>query len=45
MQASEDEDKPEGLNYAHIDCDGDGRMTCKRFEVQGFPTLKYLSKG
>jgi len=44
-EASESEDKPEGLNYAHIDCDGDGRMTCSRFDVKGFPTLLYLSKG
>ena len=45
MQASESDAKPEELNYAKMDCTEDGKATCKRFGVEGFPTLKYLSKG
>ena len=45
MQASESDKKPEELSYAKMDCTEGGVATCKRFGVEGFPTLKYLSKG
>lgn len=32
------------VNIAEIDCDV-GTSTCERFDVNGFPTIKFISKG
>lgn len=32
------------IHLIQVDCDGEGKATCRKFEVQGYPTLKTYKK-
>lgn len=33
------------IHLIQVDCDGEGKATCRQFKVEGYPTLKTFKKG